>query len=206
MTSNTTQKTFTAKDAALLLVDHQTGLMLCTQTIEQGALLNNLAALAKLAKAFDLPTILTTSYAAGPNGPFLPEIAAMFPGASIIDRTLVNAWHDPKFVDAVKKTGRKKLLIAGISTDVCTCFPALSATRDDYEVFAVVDACATWDARVEDASFLRMSQGGVVLTNWISVAAELLGDWATEAGGKVAGIFAEHFTSYKILMAQSNRQ
>lgn len=199
-------ETLNAKNAALLLVDHQTGLMLCTQTIEQSALINNTVALSKLAKAFELPTVLTTSFSAGPNGPFLPDVTALFPGAPIIDRSLVNAWDDPRFVDAVKKTGRKKLIIAGISTEVCTCFPALAAARDGYEVYAVVDACATWDKRVEDAAFHRMSQGGVILTNWVSISAELLKDWATEAGPKVGAVFAEHFHSYKVLMAQSNRK
>lgn len=203
--STSITETLNADNAALLLVDHQTGLMLCTQTMDQTLLINNTVALAKLAKAFNLPVILTTSYSAGPNGPLLPDIVKLFPEAPIIDRTLVNAWDDPAFVGAVKKTGRKKLLIAGISTEVCTAFPALAARRDGFETYAVVDACATWDRRVEDAAMHRMAQGGVVITSWVSVAAELLNNWATEAGGKVGAIFAEHFSSYKVLMTQSNR-
>lgn len=194
-----------ANNAALLLVDHQTGLLLCTQTMEHADLINNVVALAKLAKGFNIPTILTTSFSAGPNGPILPEITSLFPDATVIDRSIVNAWHDARFVDAVKKTGRKKLIIAGISTEVCTAFPALSAVKEGFQVYAVVDACVTWNRRVEEAAFHRMAQGGVVLTNWVSVAAELLGDWATESGGKVGGIFAEHFHSYRTLGAQSNR-
>lgn len=206
MASTGSHETLDSKNSALLLVDYQTGLMLCTQTQEQSTLINNTVALAKLARAFDLPTLLTTSFSAGPNGPFLPEVTALFPEVPIIDRSLVNAWDDARFVDAVKKTGRRKLIIAGISTEVCTCFPALAAVREGYEVYAVVDACATWDRRVEEAAFHRMSQGGVRLTNWVSVSAELLKDWATDAGPKVGAIFAEHFHSYKVLMVQSNRK
>lgn len=205
MAINKASERLSADNAALLLVDHQAGLILCTQTMDHAALLNSIVALAKLGKAFNLPTIMTTSFSAGPNGPLIPEITAVFPDEQILDRSIVNAWDDARFVEAVKKTNRRKLIIAGISTEVCTAFPAIAAVRQGFDVYAVVDACATWDRRVEEAAFHRMAQGGVVLTNWVSVAAELLGDWATEAGGKVGAVFAEHFHSYRTLMTQSKK-
>ena len=123
----------TADNAALLLIDMQTGLLLGVTTSAAITLKNNILGLAQVGKTFGLPTLLTTSAATGPNGPYLPEVVAMFPGQPVQNRTLVNAWDDPAFVAAVEKTGRKKLIIAGITTDVCVLFPALAAVAAGYD-------------------------------------------------------------------------
>lgn len=127
-------------DAAVLLIDHQTGLFNLVRDFEPIQFKNNVLALADSAKFFNLPTILTTSFDNGPNGPLLPEIIEMFPEAPLIRRPgQINAWDNEEFVAAVKKTGKKQLIIAGIVTDVCVAFAALSAVEAGYEVFVVTD-------------------------------------------------------------------
>lgn len=193
----------TPDNAAVLFVDNQTGLVQCTQTQDQTALKNNTVALAKLANIFKLPVVLTTSYSAGPNGPLLPSLVSQFPGQPIIDRFLVNAWDDERFTAAVKATGRKKLIMSGISTEVCVAFAAISAVRDGYDVYACIDACATWTPQIEQGGFLRMNQGGVVLTNWMSLSAELLRNWTSPQAGLVGEMIAEHMDRYNLLMQKS---
>jgi nicotinamidase-related amidase len=115
-------------DAAVLLVDHQSGLISLVQDYSPGEFQNNVLALADIAKYYQLPTILTTSFEDGPNGPLVPALKAMFPNAPYIPRPgQINAWDNEDYVKAVKATGRNQLLIAGVVTDVCVAFPTLSA-------------------------------------------------------------------------------
>lgn len=119
-------------DAAVLLVDHQTGLLSLVRDIEPDKFKNNVLALSDLAKYFKLPTILTTSFENGPNGPLVPELKEQFPDAPYIARPgNINAWDNEDFVNAVKATGKKQLIIAGVVTEVCVAFPALSAIEED---------------------------------------------------------------------------
>lgn len=186
---STSHDVLTPDNAAMLLIDHQVGLLQCVRTQDPVNLKNNILALAKLAKIFNFPVVLTSSGAkVTPNGPLMPELVEMFPGNEVIDRTLVNAWHDPAFVGAVERTGRKKLIMAAISTDVCLTFPALSAVKAGYDVYAVVDASGTWDSLSEQAALLRMSSAGVTTIGWVAVAAELQTDWARPT----AGAFGQH--------------
>lgn len=179
-------------DAVLLLVDHQTGLI-SSLVRDYGVdeFKNNVIALAKTAKYFDLPVILTTSFEDGPNGPLMQDIVDLFPNATKIPRPgQINAWDNEEFVEAIKKTGRKQLIIAGVVTDVCVAHPALSAVNEGYDVFAVADASGTVSKQVADAALMRMNQGGVQLTNWFSVASELQRDWRNDPEG-----FGELLTS-----------
>lgn len=189
----------TPDNAALLLIDMQTGLLLGITTSTAIALKNSILGLAETGKAFNLPTILTTSAQEGTNGPYMPEILALFPGQEVLNRTLVNAWDDPAFVAEVERTGRKKLIIAGITTDVCLQFPAIAAVQAGYDVYAVVDASGSFNPQTEMAAMLRMSQAGVKVVGWSSVAAELQRDWAlpvVQAEGKVLG---DHLTAVSYL-------
>ncbi|MBN7735483.1 isochorismatase family protein, partial [Klebsiella pneumoniae] len=128
-------------DAIVLLVDHQTGLISLVQDFSPNEFKNNVLALADLAKYFKLPTILTTSFETGPNGPLVPELKALFPDAPYIARPgQINAWDNEDFVKAIKATGKKQLIIAGVVTEVCVAFPALSALAEGFEVFVVTDA------------------------------------------------------------------
>ncbi|UUZ71209.1 isochorismatase family protein [Polaromonas sp. P1(28)-8] len=168
----------TSENAALLMVDHQTGLANGVQTQTPPVFINNVKALATLGKNYKLPTIITTSFATGPNGPIMPIVEQTLPNATIVHRPgEINAWDNPDFVKAVEKIGRKKLLIVGISTEVCVALVSLSAVNAGYEVYAVLDASGTWDKLVEDAAIARMVQAGIIPITWCAVGAELLGDW-----------------------------
>ncbi|MFB5248935.1 isochorismate family cysteine hydrolase YcaC [Bacillus mycoides] len=185
-------------DAAVLLVDHQTGLI-SSLVRDYGVdeFKNNVLALANTAKFFDLPVILTTSFEDGPNGPLMQELIELFPNAPRIARPgQINAWDNEEFVKAIEATGNKQLIIAGVVTDVCVAFPALSAVNAGYEVFVVTDASGTVSKQVADAALLRMAHGGVQLMNWFSVAAELQRDWRNDIEG-FGTLLAKHLPSYQ---------
>ena len=149
-------------NAAVLLVDHQAGLLSLVRDIEPDKFKNNVLALGDLTKYFNLPTILTTSFESGPNGPLVPELKAQFPEAPYIARPgQINAWDNEDFVKAVKATGRKQLIIAGVVTEVCVAFPALSAIAEGFEVFVVTDASGTFNEITRPLAFSRRCVGAV---------------------------------------------
>lgn len=187
-------------DVAVLMVDHQAGLMSLVRDFSMSDFHNNVMALADIAKYYKLPTILTTSFEDGPNGPLLPELKQMFPDAPFIPRPgQINAWDNEDFVKAVKATGKKQLLVAGIVTEVCVAFPVLSALEAGYEVFVVTDASGTFNQVTRDASWDRMSQAGAQLMSWFAVGSELHRDWRNGVEG-FGGILANHIPAYANLM------
>ncbi|ARB47340.1 isochorismate family cysteine hydrolase YcaC [Alloalcanivorax xenomutans] len=191
-------------DAAVLLVDHQAGLLSLVRDIEPDKFNNNVLALADLAKYFNLPTILTTSFEDGPNGPLIPELKALFPDAPYIARPgQINAWDNEDFVKAVKATGKKQLIIAGVVTEVCVAFPALSALEEDFDVFVVTDASGTFDPLTRDAAWDRMSAAGAQLMTWFGTACELHRDWRNDVEG-LAALFSKHIPDYRNLMTSYN--
>ena len=189
----------TPDNCAMLLIDHQAGLFLGVQSMDQQVLKNNVIALAKTAKVFNLPTVLFTSSAQGPNGPTIPEVVELFPDHEIHNRSPINLWNDPKCRTAVEQTGRKKLIMAAITTDVCLAFPALSALKAGYDVYAVIDASGTWSQAAELASMMRLTQAGAIVTNWIAVAAELKHDEERETSPAMNTAFSEHMGLYDFL-------
>jgi nicotinamidase-related amidase len=198
--SNRYYDKLTPDNAAVLFIDHQTGLMTNVQTVDPVVLKNNVMALAQTAQIYNLPTILTASAPSGPNGPLLGGLSEAFPNNEIIERTKINAWDDENFVTAVEKTSRKKLIMAGIVTDVCLAFPAIAATRAGYDVYAVVDASGTWSPLIEQAALFRMSQAGVIPTTWVAITAELQGDWALETGQSLGQLYANRLAPYSFLI------
>jgi nicotinamidase-related amidase len=187
-------------NAVVLLVDHQAGLLSLVRDIDPDKFKNNVLALADLAKFFKLPTILTTSFENGPNGPLMPELKALFPDAPYIARPgQINAWDNEDFVKAIKATGKKQLIIAGVVTEVCVAFPALSALEEDFEVFVVTDASGTFNEISRDSAWQRMTAAGAQLMNWFAVACELHRDWRNDVEG-LAKICADHIPDYKNLM------
>lgn len=187
-------------NAAVLLVDHQTGLTNLVKDFSPDDFKNNVLALADSAKYFKLPTILTTSFEDGPNGPLVPELKEMFPDAPCIARPgQINAWDNEDFVKAVKATGKKQLIIAGIVTEVCVAFPALSAIEEGFEVFVVADASGTFNPTTRDAAWQRMQAAGVQLMTWFGAACELHRDWRNDVAG-LAAIFSNHLPAYKCLI------
>ena len=187
-------------DVAVLLVDHQTGLLSLVRDIDPDKFKNNVLALADLASYFQLPTILTTSFEEGPNGPLVPELKAQFPDAPYIARPgQINAWDNEDFVKAIKATGKKQLLIAGVVTEVCVAFPALSATEEGFEVFVVTDASGTFNELTRQSAWDRMSSAGAQLMTWFGVACELHRDWRNDVEG-LGTLFSNHIPDYRNLM------
>ena len=187
-------------DVAVLLVDHQTGLLSLVRDIDPDKFKNNVLALADMASYFQLPTILTTSFEDGPNGPLVPELKAQFPDAPYIARPgQINAWDNEDFVQAIKATGKKQLLIAGVVTEVCVAFPALSAIAEGFEVFVVTDASGTFNELTRQAAWDRMSAAGAQLMTWFGVACELHRDWRNDVEG-LGTLFSNHIPDYRNLM------
>jgi nicotinamidase-related amidase len=200
VTAHSVQPSLSRDDAALLLVDHQVGLLSLVQDYTPDEFKNNVLALAATAQLFQLPTILTTSFENGPNGVILPELKEMFPDAPFIPRPgQINAWDNEEFVAAVRATGKKQLLIAGVVTDVCVAFPTLSALREGFQVFVVADASGTFNKSVRDAALLRMQQAGAVPITWFAVACELQRDWRRDMQG-LASLLGRHIPAYKNLI------
>src|SRR3954447_18071900 len=171
-------------DAVVLLVDHQSGLISLVQDYPPNEFKNNVLALGACAKFFGLPTILTTSFEQGPNGPLVPELKELFPDAPYIARPgQINAWDNEDFVKAIKATGKRQLIIAGVVTEVCVAFPALSAREGGYEVFVVTDASGTFNKTTRDAAWLRMQAAGVQLMTWFGMACELHRYWRNDVEG-----------------------
>ena len=161
---------------------------------------NNVLATANLAKYFGLPTILSTSFENGPNGPLVPELKETFPDAPYIARPgQINAWDNEDFVKAVKATGKKQLIIAGVVTEVCVAFPALSAIEEGYDVFVITDASGTFNPITRDAAWNRMSQAGVQLMTWFGAACELHRDWRNDIEG-LGALFNNHIPDYRNLI------
>ena len=198
--TNATYNRLNKDDAVVLLVDHQTGLISLVQDFTPNEFKNNVLALADVAKFFELPTILTTRFEQGPNGPLVPELKEMFPDAPYIARPgQINAWDNEDFVKAIKATGRKQLIIAGVVTDVCVAFPTLSALAEGFDVFVVTDSSGTFNTTVQQASWNRMSQAGAQMMNWFSVACELQRDWRNDIEG-LGNLLSQRIPNYRNLM------
>ena len=195
MTDN--YKRLDVENAALLMIDHQTGLCNGVRDQNLAEFKTNVLALANIGRVYKLPTIVTASAPTGPNGPLMPEVLERLPDAQVILRPgEVNAWDNPEFADAVRKTGRKQLIIAGVSTEVCVAFPALAAQAEGFEVYAVIDASGTWSKTVQDSAVARMAHAGIIITSWVAVAGELQRDWRRETGQQLAELMGEGLPFY----------
>ncbi len=192
----------TPDNAAVLFVDHQAGLSNGVQDQSYPEYIAAVTALAETAKAFGLPSVITTSAEDGPNGPILPLLTELLPDAPVVSRPgEINAWDNEEFVKAVEATGRKKLIVAGVSTEVCVTFVALAAQAAGYEVYAVIDASGTWNKLVQEIAVQRMAQAGIVPVTWVAVAAELQGDWRNPTGAELARTMGTHLPFYGSLQA-----
>ena len=177
--------TFTAENSALLLIDHQVGTMQLIKNIDVKHAKRMSLALAKAATILGIPTVLTSSQEDRVQGPLLPELKEILPEPfekRVKRAGIVNAWADPHFKAAVEATGRKNLIMAGVTTDVCLVFPAIDAVTEGYNVQAVMDASGSPYELSEDMSRRRMQDAGVVLTATNTVIAELAQNWGTPKG------------------------
>jgi len=182
----------TPKDSVLILIDHQPFQFANLHSHEPTMVVNNVIGLAKTAKIFAVPTILTTVLEAR-GGYLIKGLQDVFPDQKPIDRTFINTWEDSRVVEAVNKTGRKKLIMAALWTEICLAMPAIQAAGEGYEVYAVTDASGGVTAEAHDMAVRRMAQAGVVPITWMAVGGELQRDWAREASAQA---FAEILTAH----------
>ena len=180
------------EDSVLVLIDHQPFQLANLNSHDPQMVVNNSTALAKAAKAFGVPTILTSVIAAQ-GGLIFPQITDVFPGQEVIDRTFVNTWEDRKVVDAVKSTGRKQLIIAGLWTEVCVAMPVIQALGEGWDVTVVTDASGGASVEAHEVAIQRMSAAGANVMTWLAVASEWQRDWArTEHVAELAEILKHH--------------
>lgn len=184
-------------NCALALIDHQPQMFFGVQSTDRETIINNVVGLAKAAKIFHVPTILTTVAAKEFSGPLIPQIQAVFPEQVPINRSTMNSWEDKHFVAAVEKTKRKKIVMAALWTEVCLAFPALSAVQAGYEVYAVIDASGASTLEAHKMAIKRMTQAGIIPVTWLQVVCELQRDWARkETYAAVTNLIKEHAGAY----------
>jgi len=186
-------------NAALVLVDHQVGLMTGIRDYSIAELKHNIVGLAKAARALDLPIVTTTPSSETLWGPAFPELQAALPGQSFIDRTTVNAWDDPRVEAAIRSTGRNKLIFAGVSLEVCAAFPAMRAVREGFDAYVAVDASGTFNTTKRETGMIRLIQSGVVTADASSLIVEILGD---NASPKAQEVYAALGMDWSILVGQ----
>ena len=199
MATNITHSLLTPDNCAVILIDHQPQMAFGVASIDRQTLINNVVGLAKAAKTFRVPTILTTVAAETFSGALLPEICEVFPELTPIDRTAINAWNDETFRAAVERTGRKKLVIAALWTEVCLAMPTISAINAGYEVYIVTDASGGTSKDAHDMAVQRLIQAGAVPCTWLQVMLEFQCDWARqETYDAVLDVAEEHAGAYGI--------
>ena len=168
----------TPQNSVIIFIDFQPQMTFGVANIDRQMLLNNVLLLAEAAKIFKVPSILTTVETKSFSGNMWPQLLDVFPGQEPIERTSMNSWEDAKFVSAVQDTGKKKLIIAALWTEVCLAFPALEARKAGYEVYAVEDASGGTSDVAHNAAMRRMEQAGVVPVTSLQVLLEYQRDWA----------------------------
>src|SRR5262245_35719825 len=180
-----------ASDTAILLLDHQAGLFQTVKDISVAELRSNTIMIAKLATLLKIPVITTASEPNGPNGPLMPEIHQFAPHAQYVGRKgEVNAWDNDDFVKAVRASGKKTLIMAGVWTSVCVMFPALDARAAGYKVYAVMDASGDPSEMASRATLARFTQAGVIPTSTNAVLAEMHRTWNRPEAGELAKLYA----------------
>jgi nicotinamidase-related amidase len=167
-----------AQNAALVVIDYQPSQVQTVTSMDRELLVDNIVSIARLARTFDLPVVLSTINVANGQQPTVPELKAVLSDSVELDRTVINAWEDPAFRQAVEATGRRKLIMTALWTEVCLAFPSLDALRDGFEVFPVVDAVGGTSPEAHRSGLERIGQAGAQPISWVSLACELQQDWA----------------------------
>ena len=189
------------EDSILVLIDHQPYQFTNLNSHEPTMIINNVVGLAKTAKVFNVPTILSTVIEER-GGYLIKGIQDVFPDQKPINRTFINAWEDHNVTDAVKKLGRKQLIIAGLFTEICVAMPAIQALGEGYDVFVATDACGGVSVEAHDMAVRRMVQAGVVPINWMAVLGEWQRDWAREKSANALGpVILEHGGASAVALA-----
>jgi nicotinamidase-related amidase len=196
----------TTENSIMLFIDHQVGLMAGIRDFESlSSFKNNIIGLARVAKAAKIPVLLATSNAQRQNGDLLPDLKALFPDEPIYRRTeIINCYEVPSFRSAlealVKETGRKHIIISGVTIGTCCTFPALSMLQDGYKVYPVIDACGGWNKYEVDAAVLRMANAGAEPVTIFPLACELQSDWKNPTANDMFAPFTENLPEYAFLI------
>lgn len=186
----TTSSLITENDHALLLIDHQYLQLLAVRSHPNDLVVNNTTFITKAAKLFNVPTLFTTAFAE--RQALFQEVQAVLPDQVPIDRTGLNSWDDDRVLDWVKKTGKKKLVMAGLWTEVCLSMPVIDALKDGYEVYIVTDASGGGSVEGHERGVQRMVQAGAQPLTAAAYVSELMRDWSRPNADEVAKLFAEH--------------
>lgn len=195
----TAHSLLTPQDCALILVDEQAGLAFAAGSADRQGLRSNAVALARIAQTFDIPVIVSTSASKVYSGPLMPPLRQVLPDVTPIERRNMNLWEDEAARAAVLATGRKTLVIAGLLTEACVSFPALSALAEGYEVRVVADACGGLTPESHGAALRRLEQAGAVMTSWLQLLLELQRDWTRHDTYEAArSIVVDHGGGYGI--------
>ena len=173
-----TDHLLTPRNAALVVIDYQPSQVQTVASMDRGLLVSNIVSVARMAKTFELPVVLSTVNVANGQGPTIPELKAELPDSPEIDRTMINSWEDVEFRQAIEGTGRRKLIMTALWTEVCLAFPTLDALREGFEVYPVVDAVGGTSLEAHRAGLERVVQAGAQPISWVSLACELQRDWA----------------------------
>jgi len=180
------------EDSIVVLIDHQPYQFTNLNSHEPTMIINNVTGLAKAAKIFNVPTILTTVIEER-GGYIIKQLQDVYPEQKPINRTFINTWEDPKVTGIVKESGRKQLILAGLWTEICVAMPAIQALGEGYEVFVVTDASGSTTTEAHDMAVRRMVQAGIVPINWLAVVAEWQRDWARmESSGQLSELILQH--------------
>jgi nicotinamidase-related amidase len=172
----------TPQNAALLVIDYQPGQFSAVTSMDQGLLLENIVSTVRIAKLFGLPIVHSTiNVASGIGRPTVPELAELLEDDPPIDRTSINAWEDAAFLSAVRATGRRKLILCALWTEMCMAFPALDAMSEGYDVYPVVDAIGGTSVEAHRAALDRVVQAGAQPISWVPLGGELQRDWSRQA-------------------------
>jgi nicotinamidase-related amidase len=196
---NWKQQLMTPDNSVVVFIDHQPQMTFGVTSINHQVLINNVEMLAKAARTFKVPTILTAVETESFSGYLWPQLLDIFPGQDVIERSSMNAWDDPHFVEAVKKTGRKKLILAALWSEVCLAMPAIEALAEGYEVYAVEDASGGTSLTAHNAAFRRIEQAGAVPVTALQVLLEYQRDWSRQdTYNDVIATVKEHAGGYGV--------
>lgn len=196
----------TPHNAVLALIDYQPEQYASVSSADHDELLAHVTMLGRIATAFELPVVLTTVYVKhGMSGTNL-ELREALPGVPELDRTTMNSWEDPEFRAAVDRTGRKKLILAGLWSEVCVAFPAIDARRAGYDVYVVVDAIGGVSKVAHESAMQRMVQAGAIPITVLGLACELQRDWGRPDANRLRSIMREYFGKLRALKGMSGEQ
>lgn len=196
------QTLLTPDNCTFLFVDHQPQMFFAVGSDDVAAIVNNAVGLAKTAKVFNIPTVVTTVASETFSGHLIPQLVAEFPDQQLLDRTTMNPWEDEAVIEAIKATGRRKLVMCGLWTEVCIVLPALSALAQGFEVYVVADACGGMSQAAHQHAIQRMMKAGADPVTWVQVMLELQRDWArAETYLPVRNVASENAAAYGVGLA-----